>query len=215
MGKEISPDIIETWLKAWSLSRELPPPVRYESGFMVDVGYEKQKKRYVFPKVNDDFLQLTRTINEPWVFLKVCGSFNEFKADLSENWILQPQGYMMFCFKPMIFPDIMLPDEYILRFHQYGSTFVVSIVTKDSGEVASEGRVIIANNLAVYDRISTAAIHRRKRLATFLIKELEKIALSKNVSNNFLVATEEGRLLYESLGWELYSPYTSIVISGD
>jgi hypothetical protein len=44
------------------------------------------------------------------------------------------------------------------------------------------------------------------------MKELEKIALSKGISKNFLVATEEGKPLYESLGWKLYCLYTSIVI---
>lgn len=47
------------------------------------------------------------------------------------------------------------------------------------------------------------------------MKELEKIALSKGVSKNFLVATEQGKSLYESLGWELYSLYTSIVIPSE
>jgi hypothetical protein len=47
------------------------------------------------------------------------------------------------------------------------------------------------------------------------MKQLEQIALSKEVSQNFLVATEEGKSLYESLGWELYSLYTSIVIPSE
>ena len=42
--------------------------------------------------------------------------------------------------------------------------------------------------------------------------ELDQIALSKGVFKNFLVATEEGRPFYQTLGWELYSLYTSIVI---
>jgi hypothetical protein len=49
---------------------------------------------------------------------------------------------------------------------------------------------------------------------TVLMKELEKIALSKEISRNFLVATKEGKLLYESLGLELSCLYTSVVISG-
>jgi hypothetical protein len=41
MEKCISPEIIEKWLTAWSLSRELPLPVTFKSGFKVDVGDEK------------------------------------------------------------------------------------------------------------------------------------------------------------------------------
>lgn len=214
MKKEISKDIIGKWLKAWSLSRDLPLPTQYKSGFKVDVGYETQKVRYVFTELNEDFFALATSINEPWIYLKVCASPSELKNRLPERWIVQPQGYMMECFPPMNIPVISLDENYQLEYDHYDSTYVVRIVTKD-GELASVGRVIIVDDLAVYDRISTEENHKRKGLATFLMKELEKIALSKNVSNHFLVATEQGRSLYESLGWKLYSLYTSIVIPSE
>lgn len=214
MKKEISKDIIGKWLKAWSLSRDLPLPTQYKSGFKVDVGYETQKVRYVFTELNEDFFALAASINEPWIYLKVCASPSELKNRLPERWIIQPQGYMMECFPPMNILNVTLHENYQLEFDHYDSTFVVRIVTKD-GELASVGRVIIVDDLAVYDRISTEENHKRKGLATFLMKELEKIALSQNVSNHFLVATEQGRSLYESLGWKLYSLYTSIVIPSE
>lgn len=213
MKKEISQDIVGKWLKAWSLSRDLPLPTQYKSGFKVDVGYEKQKARYVFTELNDDFFALAESINEPWIYLKVCASPSELKS-LPERWSIQPQGYMMECFPSMNIPDIILHENYQLEYDHYDSTFVVKIVTKD-GKLASVGRVVIVDDLAVYDRISTEENHKRKGLATFLMKELEKIALSQNVSNHFLVATEQGKSLYESLGWELYSLYTSIVIPSE
>lgn len=72
MENHISSDIIENWLKAWSVSRELPLPVKFKSGLKVDVGFEKQKTRYVFTELNDDFIQLSKDIDESWIFLKVC-----------------------------------------------------------------------------------------------------------------------------------------------
>jgi hypothetical protein len=211
MANYVSSDIVEKWLKAWSLSRELPLPVKFASGFKVDVGYEKQKVRYVFPELNDDFIGLSKCIDEPWIFLKVCASPDEVKRCISAKWIIQPQGFMMSCFHTMDFQDIDLPAGYTLEFEHYNSTTLIKIVTK-KGELASSGRVVLVDDLAVYDRIETAVNYRRKGLAICLMKELEKIALSKGISNNFLVATEEGKLLYEFLGWELYSLYTSIVI---
>lgn len=212
MENFVSQDVIEKWLKAWSLSRELPLPVNYKSGFKIDVGYEKQKARYIFSELNDDFTQVSKSINEPWVFLKVCAAAHEIKPVISEKWIIQPQGFMMYCFHPMNIPMISLSDDYKLEFSHYNSTYVVEIVDK-KGEPAAIGRVVLVDDLAVYDRISTEIYHRRKGLATILMKELEKIALSKGVFKNFLVATEEGKFLYESLGWKLYSLYISIVIT--
>lgn len=204
-------DVLEKWIKAWSLSRELSLPVKYKSGWMVNVGYENQKQRYIFPEFNNDFIQLSETIDEPWIYLKVCASPDELKGKLSEKWVIQPQGYMMSCFKQMSFASGNLPDKYKFEYESYNSTFVVRIVTKD-GELASIGHVVLVDDLAVYDRISTETNHRRNGLATFLMKELEKIALVNSVYNNFLVATEEGKSLYQTLGWEIYSLYTSAVI---
>lgn len=210
MDGHVSSDVIEKWLKAWSLSRQLPLPVRYKSGLMVDVGEEKQRKRYVFPSCNDDFFELAETINQPWVFLKVCALFDEFKDRIPERWVLQPQGYMMYCSSPMKFSDKNLPDEYRFEYKYYESTLLVNIM--ENNNIASSGRIVFVDDLAVYDRIFTEKDHRRKGLAGFLMKELEKVALSKGFSNNFLVATEQGKKLYELLGWKLYSFYTSIVI---
>ena len=205
-------DIVEKWIKGWCLARELPSPNRFKSGFVVNVGNEKQKIRYVFPKLNDDFYQLSKSINEPWVFLKVCASADKVRNYLSQKWEIQPQGYIMSCFHLMNDLRLSLPNDYKLEFTNYNSTIMARVKTH-KGELAAEGRLVLVDDLAIYDRIFTNPKHRRKGLAVFLMKELEKIALSKDIFKNFLVATEEGKLLYESLGWEVSSLYTSIVIA--
>lgn len=210
--KKTYPDILKKWLTAWSLSRELPLPMAFKSGFKVEVGDTKQKERYVFPELNEDFIQLSNIINEPWIFLKTCAAPEEIRNHVSKKWTLQPQGYMMTCLHPMVFPNHNLNTEYRLEFDHYNSTFVVRILTQNNEEAAI-GRIVLVDDIAVYDRIITDSNHRRKGLATIIIRELEKIALSKNITKNFLVATEDGRQLYQSLGWEVYSLYTSIVIA--
>ncbi|KAB1232774.1 GNAT family N-acetyltransferase [Chryseobacterium viscerum] len=211
MKDKVSAEIVENWPKGWCLSREVSFPVQYKSGFKVIVGDEKQKERFVFPELNDDFFQLVHSIDTPWVYLKVSTSPDELMGKIPERWKLQPQGYMMSCFHPMTFPEISLAEGYHLEFSEYNTTFVVRIVA-ENGEQASIGRVSLIDDVAVYDRIVTEINHQRKGLASFLLKELEKIALSKGFSNNLLVATEEGKLLYENLGWEIYALHSSIVI---
>lgn len=204
-------EIVKSWLKGWCLSREISFPAQYKSGFKVFVGDEKQKERYVFPELNEDFFQLAQSIDEPWVYLKVDTSPEQFMEKIPEKWQLQPQGYLMNCFHPMTFPEISLPEGYHLEFSEYNTTFVVRIIT-EYGEQASIGRVSLIDDVAVYDRIVTEINHQRKGLASFLLRELEKIALLRGFSDNLLVATEEGKLLYENLGWEVYALHSSIVI---
>lgn len=211
MNAKVSHDILEKWLTAWSLSRKLPLPVKYKSGFKVEVGEEQQKERYVFSELNEDFIELSQQIEEPWVYLKVCNSPDEIKKVVPEKWKIQPPGYMMSCFGSMKTYDSHLCAGYKIEYEEYNSTTAIKIMTQ-GGELASIGRIVLVDDLAVYDRIVTEEVHQRKGLATFLMWELEKIALSKGVYHNFLVATEEGKALYESIGWKLYSDYTSIVL---
>ncbi|OJX49460.1 MAG: GNAT family N-acetyltransferase [Flavobacterium sp. 38-13] len=209
--KNNSPDILKKWLTAWSLSRELPLPIAYKSGFKVEVGDVKQKERYVFAELNEDFIELSNIINEPWIFLKTFASPEEIKGRVSEKWTFQPQGYFMVCSEPMVFPNRHLDTEYKFEFYDYNSTFVVKILTQNNEQVAI-GHVVLVDDIAVYDRIITDINHRRKGLATTIIKELEKTVLAKGITKNVLVATEEGKQLYQSLGWEVHSLYISIVI---
>lgn len=211
MKDKVSKELLEKWLKAWSLSRNVTLPVQYGSGLKVEVGDEKQKARYVFLELNEDFFHLSRTIDEPWVYLKVCASPEVFIKNIPEKWQLQPQGYLMGCFHPMNIPDSSLPDGYYVESTHDYSLFTVKIIAKN-GEQAAIGHIILQDDLAVYDRIVTEENHRRKGLGSCIMKELEKIAISKGVFNNFLAATEEGKFLYKTLGWEVYSLYTSIVI---
>ena len=213
MDGTISRGIIEKWLKAWSLSRKLPLPEKYKSGFKIEVGEEKQKTRYVFPEITEDFIQLSKEINEPWVYLKVAVSADEVKKSISEKWTVQPPGYMMCHTGKMVSNEKKLPEGYNMTLERYNTTTALKIFA-ETGTLACSGHIVLVDDLAVYDRIITEEGHRRKGLASFLMHELEKIALLNGISNSFLVATAQGKTLYESLGWKLYSPYTSVVIPG-
>src|SRR5690349_2649449 len=98
----MDPNIVEKWLKGWSLSRDLPLPAKYGSGFRVEVGWPQQKARYVFPNFTHEITDLANAITEPWTFLKVCGPPDAFKDLLPTRWVMQPPAFMMTCFKPML-----------------------------------------------------------------------------------------------------------------
>jgi len=214
MKVTIDKAMVEQWLRCWSLSRQLPMPVAYRSGFKVDVGYPEQQARYVFPRLNRDFSDLAHALNDPFIYLKVCAPPAKLAGLLPPRWQLQPQGYMMHCPGLMKTKTAKLPETYTLTTQHYGETYKLDILYREDGEVAASGRVVLGDGLAVYDRIYTAIGHRRKGLAMLLMRELEQVALAYGRKANCLVATEEGRLLYERLGWQLYSLYTSVVIPG-
>ena len=207
----IDPYIVEKWLKGWSLSRGLPLPVKNGSGFRVDVGWPEQKARYVFPGFTNEFIDLANTITEPWVFLKVCAPADLIKNRIPSQWVIQPPGFMMTCFTTMSSPKSALTDEYILEVKNEVPVSIAKVLTAN-GDIAATGRLVFADDFVIYDRIETDALHRRKGLATIILKTLEGIAVSRGKTKAVLVATEAGKALYETLGWTLYAPYTSVVI---
>ncbi|PSL45433.1 acetyltransferase (GNAT) family protein [Chitinophaga niastensis] len=213
MQSNISQYIVEKWMKGWSLSRELSPPVKNGSGFRIDVGWPQQKVRYVFPNFTNEFTNLANTIVEPWVFLKVCAHPDIIKNILPSRWVIQPPGFMMTCFKPMLPKRINLTGEYILEVKDDIPVTVVKVLT-NSGDIAAIGRIVFVDDFVIYDRIATDSLHRRKGLATIIVNTLENIAISRGKTKGVLVATAAGKTLYETLGWTLYSPYTSVVIPG-
>lgn len=205
--------LISNWLKTWSMSRNLPLPIRYKSGLLVNVGYDNQKFRYVFPEFNEDLIQLSIEINEPNIFLKYCELPDEIENKISPNWKVQPLAYMMRCLNSMNNISTELTKYFHITCESYNSTHHLKIISAKDNMIASESRIVIINGLAVYDRIITNENYKRRGLASIIMKELEKIAIANQVSNGFLVATEQGKHLYESLGWEVYSPYTTLVIT--
>ncbi len=209
---QVPEELLEKWLTGWSISRGKPLPEAWESGYRVLVGDGKQKARYVFPKVNKDFIQLAESIHEPWVYLKVCEPFEKFSTLIPGRWKLQPQGYMMYVPEKMKVHEKPLPEGYFIEIIQQQPDLFFIKINTESKEEAAVGRLIFVDGLAIYDRIKTERSHQRKGLATQVIKELHRLAASKGISENFLVATEQGKFLYESLGWEICSFYTSVVI---
>jgi GNAT superfamily N-acetyltransferase len=80
------------------------------------------------------------------------------------------------------------------------------------GQTAAQGRVVLHQGCAVFDRIETHELHRRRGLATAVMAALDLLARQAGASERLLVATEAGQALYCSLGWRELSPYSTAVL---
>lgn len=207
---EVNPDIVETWITGWTLARETLPPMPDHGGFRVDVGWPDQLVRYVFPSIVPAIAELATTITLPYVFLKACSTPEAMQAVLPPNWVIQRSAWMMVldAVMPRVRP---LYTGYALEQSLGDPVSVVRVLTVD-GELAAIGRVVLVREVAIYDRIETQAQHQRRGLAQAVMKQLELIACAQGARNGVLVATPEGRQLYEALGWRMLAPYTTAVI---
>jgi len=203
------PRIIEAWLRARSHSRSLPDPVADHGGLRVDTGSAEETTRYVFAKPVDDIRRLGETINEPRIFIKLCGPAEVLRSLLPAHWTVRPVTVMMT--GPNKQPQAATPPR----------GFSVDVVTAndrtqvhvfaEDGRLAASGHAAERHGVFAYDRIFTEPVFRRLGLGTVVMTALSAACRSAS-SLKILAATDAGRALYQTLGWQVYSLYSSATI---
>ncbi len=201
----LDPHLLHAWLAARSLERGLPMPVPDHGGFRVDTGSEMETVRWVFPCISDGLNALARTIHQPRQFVKVCDTAEALRAALPAHWIIHAPSHVMRANGPM--PYRQLADGYSIAIEQSGAVTSVRIVTA-TGILAASGYGANTDGVFVYDRIVTEPEHRRKGLGHVLMQTLHEARRDPH-SVELLVATDEGRALYETLGWRKIASYAS------
>jgi len=88
----------------------------------------------------------------------------------------------------------------------------LATILTSNGELAASGRVGIVGDVAIYDRIRVQDAHQRRGLGHRLMDRLGEVANRAGAARWALVATPEGRALYEALGWAVHANYTTAFI---
>lgn len=210
MDTEADAALLRAWLEGRSLARGLPEPVPDCGGFRVDTNSDVEICRWIFPCVNAGLVQLGRDISEPGHLLKLCGSAVTLRAVLPGRWAVQPPGYFMRALHT--WPERRLPSGYMIEATTSGSVLQVQILGP-SGDVAASGYAAQTSGAFVYDRIITAQEYRRRGLAHVVMSTLRSTSGVTTLSQ-LLVATADGRALYEALGWQVLSTYSTALILG-
>lgn len=211
MSEGIPSAILRTWLEGRSLARKLPVPVADRGGFRVDTNSDTEVSRWVFPDISDGLANLANEITSPGYLLKACATPEQIRGYLPDGWTLGPVGYFMAASRD--WPLHTLPEGYSIETHADGRVISAKVISSD-GAVAASGYAAETDAAFVYDRIITSPEHRRRGLATVLINTLRQCRQTLT-SPELLVATADGRRLYESLRWRTLSVYTTAYIAGD
>ena len=129
---------------------------------------------------------------------------------------MQPDGTMMTC-GDMPFPGSgALASGYSMHVTDNGAhrrQARVQVLATD-GSLAASGHIALDERHAVYDRIVTEPAHQRRGLGRAVMQKLQALAHAQGRHAGALVATDQGRALYESLGWRVHAPWATAVIPG-
>ncbi len=199
---------IHPWLTARSMARGLPAPVADQGGYRVDTRSDAEVRRWVFAHVDDGLVRLGRTVREPRHLLKLCGTGEALIAPLPDHWRLHDPSYFMIATGHS--GEAPLADGYRLEAARRGAVTHVRIIGPNS-DLAAQGFGAETDDVFVYDRISTEGPYRRRGLGRCVMAALGR-AKRNPATTELLVATAEGRALYETLGWEMISPYATASI---
>ena len=209
-------DVFTAWIRGWATTREVAPPIAHADGYRIDVGLPQQAARYVFPRPSPTLAELGAAIAQPWVFLKACAGSDELRALLPARWQMQADGFMMTCGDAPFRGSGALAPGYTLQVDDGAAATRrahVQVLAAD-GTPAAVGHLALDERFAIYDRIVTDAAHRRRGLGAAVMHALQALARAHGRHAGVLVATPDGRTLYESLGWRVHAPWATAVIPG-
>lgn len=201
----VDASLLEAWLSGRSVARGLPPPTADRGALRVDTRSTSETARWVFAAPSPAVRELADSLDGPGLLIKLCDSVEVLRAALPERWTMHAPGYFMVAGEAP--PERALPKGYRLRTLVAGHVTSVEILA-EAGELAASGHAAETASAFVYDRIVTTPGHRRKGLGGAVIQALRATRRDEAVPQ-LLVATEEGRALYGSLGWTTLSDYST------
>lgn len=87
---------------------------------------------------------------------------------------------------------------------------ITATVRYGPDETGARGTMGVTGGDSVADRIETVPAHRRKGLASAVMSALAGAAVEEGAEQGILVASEDGRRLYRTLGWQ---PVADVLIA--
>jgi GNAT superfamily N-acetyltransferase len=212
MGGSADPALVEAWAAGWALSRGVGAPIQAMGGHRLVVGQPGHAERLIFPALDAAALSdLAASITAPGIFLKAFCPPEALLAAVDARWSPQPPGDLMAVDLVAAPPPTPLAAGYVQELRAEGEVLVVEIRDAD-GELAASGRAALTAGFAVFDKIITDPAHQRRGLGRAVMGVLGERARTLGAARGVLVATPEGRALYEVLGWRFEGRMETVVI---
>ncbi|MFC3990532.1 GNAT family N-acetyltransferase [Actinoplanes siamensis] len=145
----------------------------------------------------------------PGTWIKVAADPTDLKRALPDGWTMADTGYLMTASFTGVGGAPSVP--YTSRVSTDGDV-AVAVCTDPTGEIAASGRLAAAGNVGVIDQVETSPAHRRRGLGSAIMRSLGHHAREMGMRTGVLVATDDGRELYRTLGWTVRSPIAAAYV---
>ncbi|MFI1970497.1 GNAT family N-acetyltransferase [Streptomyces cinnamoneus] len=205
------PELVRTWVSGWAASRGTPRPVEKPWGFYVEVGKPDHVGRHVLFDARESTVRAAAaSVSVPHTWLKIPVDPAEAGQLLPRGWVVDKEesGHLLAVDLRVTAP--VVPEGYAASQEtREGVTFLQ--VHDATGACVAKGQAAVMGEAAVVDRVETHPAHRRRGLGGFVMRTLADHAVAEGAALGVLGATDEGRALYETLGWTTHTRLAACV----
>ncbi|MFI0907748.1 GNAT family N-acetyltransferase [Streptomyces sioyaensis] len=205
------PELVRVWVSGWVMSRRRPRAVELPWGLYVDVGRPDQVGRHVLPDAEESAVrEAAASVSVPHTWLKVPREPERVGEWLPQGWVVDraETGHLMAT--DLYATDPTVPEGYTPALETRDDVTYVRVLDA-AGECAAKGRIAVLGQAAVVDCVRTEDAHRRRGLGAFVMRRLADHAVAEGAALGVLGATDDGRALYETLGWKRYAPLAACI----
>ncbi|TDD65213.1 N-acetyltransferase [Jiangella aurantiaca] len=213
-------ELLLRWQAGWVTARDYRSAVDGDV-VTVDIGLPDRMSETIVLSIDPDLYALiAQRVAEPghWLTAPTADrARTEAAAAAAGFTLLAPEWLMSRALDGH--PRHEPPDGYETWLSGQEPMVVAEIVTAggEARALAAKGHLALSGEGdadAVADRIFTVPEHRRRGLGTVVMGALTAAARERGARNGLLVASQEGRKLYERLGWRVEAEMASARWSG-
>jgi GNAT superfamily N-acetyltransferase len=206
-------ELTMAWGRGRAVSRCTEQPVPIEGGFEVAVGRPSREIRRVFHTYTPDSLvEAAEAFGEPNRQLMIAGPTAMLRESVPPSWTMDEGGHLMAT--EFAFAKYAVPEGYRLSVETEGE-LTIARAFYDTGDLAASARLGRTGDFGVFDKVVTVPAHQRRGLGSLLMRALSNHAIGLGMEWGLLVGSDEGRALYEHLGWSFVSDFPGARSKGD
>lgn len=199
------------WAFGYCAARGYAPPVAatMSPALWFDAGKPDQAGRFILGDTSGEAVAAVfAAVDAPYIYVDIAAPRDTILPHVPTRW--QPRDPMWLMAAGTDMSSARPTPDFTIEVDEGPDRFE-AVARHSDGSLAARGVLGIHGTVAVYDQIVTEAQFGRRGLGSAIMAELGRRALGRGVTDCLLVATSDGKALYERLGWTLCSDIVSVI----
>lgn len=199
------------WAFGYCAARRYAAPVAatFPPALWFDAGKPDQTGRFILGNASGEAAAAAfAAVDAPHIYVDIAAPRDAILPHIPPHW--HPRDPMWLMATGADMPEARATPDFTIEVEEGANRFE-AVARHTDGTLAARGVLGLHAATAVYDQIVTEAQFGRRGLGSAIMAELGRRALGRGVTECLLVATSDGKALYERLGWTLRSDIVSVI----